>query len=234
MRLNKRLYKFLLAQSAKCIANRFEDGCFVEFGSYPGGTALELFDIFRRKGILFDTWAGVPHYDKVDAPSELKENQLNKSQKKFVYTVKLRRQQDKKWSPDRRVKQALKKGGLKKLCIFVRGDICETVPTYMSDHSDKFIFAHLDCNMHLAAQSSLQSFWPRLETGGMIFCDDYKDPLWPGIEQAVNEYILTQDNLHFFDMNKFEVHNCILLKGSEEDKLWLSEQIAKWIEEWQK
>ncbi len=49
-------------------------------------------------------------------------------------------------------------------------------------------FVHVDVDLYHATKSSLEYFYPRLVPGGVLVCDDYASPAWPGAKRAVDEY----------------------------------------------
>ncbi|GEM_PF-1845084 len=49
-------------------------------------------------------------------------------------------------------------------------------------------FVHIDVDLYHSTKSSLEYFYPRLVPGGILICDDYASPAWPGAKRAVDEY----------------------------------------------
>lgn len=49
-------------------------------------------------------------------------------------------------------------------------------------------FVHLDVDLYEPTRASLEYFCPRLVPGGVLICDDYSSPLFPGAACAWNEY----------------------------------------------
>ena len=52
----------------------------------------------------------------------------------------------------------------------------------------KFSFVYLDGDMYQSQKDGLDFFYPRLVQGGIIICDDYESPEWPGVKKAVEEF----------------------------------------------
>ena len=49
-------------------------------------------------------------------------------------------------------------------------------------------FVHLDLDLYAPTLASLEYFYPRLVSGGVIVCDDYGAPLFPGAHRAWDAY----------------------------------------------
>jgi hypothetical protein len=212
--MNKKLYRELLVKSAEYAKNKFSSGDFAEFGCQPGVSGQTLAKTLKRNGCFFDTWTGVPHFDEVDVPSDSHEECILRAMKKS----KARRKDKKRKSLLKEFKTTLKRANLLKYCEFINGDICETVPEFMKNQpEDKFIFSHIDCNMHKPAKTSLFELWKHLADGGIIYFDDYKDPMWPGIEEAINEFRDQHSGYAFVDLNPCGVNNAIMVKGSTDE-----------------
>ena len=55
----------------------------------------------------------------------------------------------------------------------------------------RYRFVHIDVDVYEPTLASLQYFYPRMSTGGVIVCDDFgpwDDNNWPGCIRAVNEF----------------------------------------------
>jgi hypothetical protein len=52
----------------------------------------------------------------------------------------------------------------------------------------KFMFVHLDVDLHSSYKTCLPFFYDRLAAGGVMGFDEYNDPKWPGAKQAVDEF----------------------------------------------
>jgi len=49
-------------------------------------------------------------------------------------------------------------------------------------------FVHVDVDLYEPTRDCLEYFYPRLSTGGVMVCDDYGAPLFPGARRAWDEY----------------------------------------------
>lgn len=55
--------------------------------------------------------------------------------------------------------------------------------------SREFAFVHLDVDLYEPTSASIQFFYPRLVTGGILVCDDYGFSTCPGATKAINEFM---------------------------------------------
>ncbi|MAS95531.1 MAG: dTDP-6-deoxy-L-hexose 3-O-methyltransferase [Verrucomicrobiales bacterium] len=69
----------------------------------------------------------------------------------------------------------------------VKGDICETVPSYVAEHPElRISFLNLDTDVYEPAVAILEHFWDRMVPGGIVLLDDYG--VFPGESKAVDEF----------------------------------------------
>jgi hypothetical protein len=54
---------------------------------------------------------------------------------------------------------------------------------------DELVFAHIDVDLYEATLASLEFFYPKLVSGGILVCDDYGYTDCPGAKRAVDEYM---------------------------------------------
>ena len=47
---------------------------------------------------------------------------------------------------------------------------------------------HIDVDLYEPTRGCLEYFYPRLVEGGVMICDDYGAPLYPGAHKAWDEY----------------------------------------------
>ena len=52
----------------------------------------------------------------------------------------------------------------------------------------RWSFLHIDVDLYEPTYASLEYFYPRLVAGGVIVCDDYSAPLFPGAYRAWNRF----------------------------------------------
>ena len=66
------------------------------------------------------------------------------------------------------------------------------IPAVFSALPDtQWSFAHLDVDLYEPTLASLEYFYPRLVSKGVIICDDYGAPLFPGAHRAWDEFCAT-------------------------------------------
>ncbi len=49
-------------------------------------------------------------------------------------------------------------------------------------------FVHIDLDLHAPTRAAFEYFYPRLTSKGIIVCDDYASPGWPGAKKAVDDF----------------------------------------------
>lgn len=59
------------------------------------------------------------------------------------------------------------------------------IPAAFPRDERRYRFAHVDVDLYQPTRASLEYFWPRLVSGGVIVCDDYN---WAGAKLAVEEF----------------------------------------------
>lgn len=63
------------------------------------------------------------------------------------------------------------------------------IPEIFTELPDtRWSFVHLDVDLYAPTLDSLAYFFPRLSTGGIIICDDYGAPLFPGAHRALDDF----------------------------------------------
>jgi hypothetical protein len=64
------------------------------------------------------------------------------------------------------------------------------IPQRFADVTDRrFSFVHIDVDLYEPTRDSIQFFYPRLNNGGIIICDDYGFTTCPGATRAVDEFL---------------------------------------------
>lgn len=63
------------------------------------------------------------------------------------------------------------------------------IPTRFNEVADKtFSLVHIDVDLAEPTKDSLVFFWPRLNPGGIIICDDYGSARCPGAKKVMDEF----------------------------------------------
>jgi O-methyltransferase len=64
------------------------------------------------------------------------------------------------------------------------------VPDRFDDVTDiNFVFVHIDVDLYEPTKQSLEFFYPRMVSGGIIICDDWGFTSCPGATQACDEFL---------------------------------------------
>lgn len=65
------------------------------------------------------------------------------------------------------------------------------IPERFHEVDDKrFSFVHIDVDIYEPTKASAEFFYPRLNAGGILVCDDYGFTTCPGATRAIDEYLL--------------------------------------------
>ncbi|MEM7527402.1 MAG: TylF/MycF/NovP-related O-methyltransferase [Pseudomonadota bacterium] len=159
---------FMLAECQRIVAEGIE-GSFVECGVLDGGTAALMAWVARgedRDIELFDAWQGMPPASPEDGPGA----------EKWVGEI---------IGSPRRVEAVLRRVGARAPCIKVnRGWFDETLPI---SKIERIAFLHVDCDFYEPVKLVLETFVPRIASGGVVQIDDYQS--FEGCRVAVNEYL---------------------------------------------
>jgi O-methyltransferase len=73
-------------------------------------------------------------------------------------------------------------------------DAVTLIPGYFAETLQKlperkFSFVHLDCDIYDSYRQTMEYFYHRMSSGGIILLDEYDDPPWPGCNLAVDEFL---------------------------------------------
>jgi hypothetical protein len=67
------------------------------------------------------------------------------------------------------------------------------IPERFPEVSDRrFSLVHIDVDLYDPTLASVEFFWPRLNPGGLIVCDDYASRRCPGAKKAMDEFAASQ------------------------------------------
>jgi len=170
-----------LEEQAKQVKNL--PGAVAEIGVYLGGTAKLLASTLMDKDIhLFDTFEGMPEVTKWDKHKK----------GDFGGAAELREQRK-----QQRVAAPVSDDSI---------SLLERVKGYLSDYSNvhfypglfpettedlvesTFCLVHVDVDIYESTKASIEYFWPKLVSGGIMVFDDYNAPSCPGTNKAVDEF----------------------------------------------
>ena len=67
------------------------------------------------------------------------------------------------------------------------------IPDRFSDVAERrFSFVHIDVDLEQPTEASFEFFYPQLEIGGILLCDDYGQATCPGVTAAADAYLATR------------------------------------------
>jgi hypothetical protein len=74
-------------------------------------------------------------------------------------------------------------------CVLVNGDVMETIPKFLHEHSGlRISLLHLDMDIYAPTKFALEQLYPRVVKGGIVVLDEYAINAWEGESRAVEEY----------------------------------------------
>jgi len=205
----KQLHRFWLQEAVNFMLQRGTDGDFLEFGVKYGSTAAIIAKFVKGQGFCFDTFSGFPNYSEMDAPTEGKKRRMERKLKGRTDVFKA-------------CKKNLIKQGVIDRCVLVRGDICETLPEFMTEEDNDnlcFAFMHIDTDLYDPANLALKVCWDKLLPDGVVYLHDYFDSHWPGIKIAVDDFV-KQNKCGLFVFPREELCSAIILKNKDQLGEW--------------
>ncbi len=148
-------------------------GDFAECGAYEGATAYMVADALRSAGVerrlhLFDSFEGLSVPGDKDG-SFWTAGGLSADEQKARQNLSVFPNVD-----------------------FYRG----WIPERFDEIADRtFSFVHIDVDLYQPTMDSIEFFYPRLEKGGLIVCDDYGFTTCPGARDAMDEFFQNKREL---------------------------------------
>lgn len=151
-------------------------GDIIELGVFKGVSAIRLLtfrnileDNFSRKFYGFDTFLKFPKqkkdYDKSFVKRWETEAGHPLTKKKIDFFLK------KKFNN----------------YTLIKGNIFNTIPTFLKKNNCKIALLHLDLDVYEATKFAIHNFFPKIVTGGIVMVDDYNSEV--GATNAINEFI---------------------------------------------
>jgi len=162
--------KFMIYQLAKGISNM--EGDTAECGVFMGHGSWLILNAERKKSCahhIFDSFEGVSEPLK-DIDNHSSPNAYQWKKHDMAY-------------PLEKVKTKLKEFPQVK---YYKG----WIPDRFQEVKDcRFKFVHVDVDLYQPTLDSFEFFYDRMNTGGIILCDDYACPGTPGALKAVDEFM---------------------------------------------
>lgn len=149
----------------KKICDRVMDlhGSIAEFGVYQGGSAKLISDSLPDKFLhLFDTFTGIPLKGTSDV------HEVGDFSDTSIHAVR-------------------KLIGHRNTWYHVG-----LFPAGYTGAGEIFCLVHLDCDQYQSMKEGLEFFYPKMCQGGIIIIDDYRWYKCPGVNKAVDEFIINK------------------------------------------
>ena len=179
--------RFHLLSAVRYLVRYRIDGSIVECGVWRGGSmmlvakALKQYDAADRDLHLFDTFAGMPPPEDVDADfaGRSAADRLEEDKPRYadsdVWAIASRQHVEANMAST---------GYPSHLLHFVEGLVEETVPAHAPE---RIALLRLDTDWYKSTLHELVYLWPRLVRGGVLIIDDYG--YWKGARKAVDEFL---------------------------------------------
>ena len=142
-------------------------GDFVELGVYKGNSAFLLAHLARRAGrhlYLFDTFSGFDSRDFVGEDRKRMHGHFSDTSLAGVRAL---------------VGESA--------VTYVKGFFPDSLSTVSPPET--LAVVHLDCDLYEPMRAGLETFYPRLSPGGIMFLHVYSSGEWPGAQRAIDEFL---------------------------------------------
>ena len=203
----KQWHRYFVEEISSIVADHIDKDrdSFVECGVKQGSSSVRMGTRLGVMGYLFDTWHGFPNFSDLD-----------------VYHDKDRRQMENRIKSNsdtwKDCIDNLSKNGVFEICSLVRGDILKTVPAFVENIEVKdfsIAMMHIDTDIYEPAKISLESFWPYIKDGGVIYFHDYGDKKWRGIKKVVDDLVEADENLYFHVFDENKLFSACVVRGKD-------------------
>jgi hypothetical protein len=170
----RRLRHHTLMQVFKNVLPDINKGNIAECGCFRGLSAYQLAyyaqrNNFKNRFIIFDSFEGLSEFQNEDINGNAN---VDKEWLKKALSC-----------PEDIVQENLKEF---RFIEYKKG----WIPNRFNDASElKFVFVHIDVDLYQPIKESLEFFYPRTISGGVIALDDYGCLTFPGARQAVDGFM---------------------------------------------
>jgi len=164
-----------------CVQTRHLEGSIAEVGVYKGGVAYYLNKMSHGKPVyLFDTFEGIPMSGEHDrhVVGDFNDTSFEEVCEYFIGNEEVK---------------------------VVKGLFPESAIDVIPE-SEKFSLIHLDADQYESTLNSLKYFYPKMEVGGVIICDDYK--FLKGVDEAIAEFLKDKPEKEIYSSNM----QCVIIK----------------------
>jgi hypothetical protein len=164
-------------------------GDIIELGVYRGVSLMSWANFLeirnmgdRHKQVFgFDNFTGLSNFDDKDGEMDPRVGKIDKGYDGGVFE-EIIRDAISIYDKDRFIPY-------KPRVILVKGDIEETVPQFIKEHTGlRISLIHFDVDLYRPTKVALEHFWPRVVRGGIVLFDEYGIRPWEGESNAVDEY----------------------------------------------
>jgi hypothetical protein len=161
-----------------------------ECGAYKGASSYLICAMtrnqkrFSRTHYVFDSFEGVSEPGPFDDATHWRKGFLAATEEEFsvnMFKFKADFVAMKGWIPDR----------------------------FFEVASRRFAFVHIDVDLYEPTRDSLEFFYPRLNPGGVLLCDDYGSSVCPGAVKAVDDFFVDKPE----KMLAFASGGGVIIKG---------------------
>ena len=176
-------------------------GDIIECGVYQGNSLLwmahlsVIFEPFaiNRRIHGFDTFEGFTSIDSAEDPSDISESNFSDTDYQVI-----------KESLD--LLDELRPVNRIPRFNLVKGDICQTIPTFMKENQwMTCAMLILDTDLYAPTKVALESVVPAMPKGGVVVFDEYNYQNFPGETKALREFADMND----FQMKRFGYESCL-------------------------
>tara|TARA_Y100000590_G_scaffold448515_1_gene585290 strand:- start:38 stop:805 length:768 start_codon:yes stop_codon:yes gene_type:complete len=193
----KQLRFYSLIQMVEKILKHHNVYDFVECGCWKGHSSYIISHLINKtnkkvKFHIFDSFEGLSNSTKKDGEFYLKSEKQKNSTKEYF-----------------RSSENFVKNIVLKDFNFIK-TYKGWIPERFDEVKDRtFSFVHIDVDLYQPTYDSLEFFFPRLNKGGSIVCDDYNSSTFPGAKEAWDEYFKSKSFEHFYES---PFGGCFLIK----------------------
>lgn len=166
----------LYALADQCNRDRIP-GAFVQCGVWKGGSAAVLADLAEQGGrrlFLFDSFQGCPTPGPDDVSMHGRPGQVGEAESGLQDLTGL-----------------LRRLGLH---LYRHIRICpgwfDATLATVAPEIGNIALLHLDCDWYESTKLCLEHLYPKVVTGGVVYCDDLG--YWQGVRKALEEYFVRQ------------------------------------------
>lgn len=166
----------------RAAANLEVPGAFVELGSWRGGSAAAFITNLNkvRDCWLFDSFEGMPEpteYDTAGPKHATDYKHLGMPDDDAATFELCFNLMDNLDYPEGKIN-------------IIQGWFEDTFPLH-ADSIDKIAVLHVDCDWYESVKLSLETFYDKVVSGGMVIIDDYGH--WDGAKKAVDEFLQSRN-----------------------------------------